>query len=65
MEEKRHEASLRMAAYRQRMMRYRNAHVCLRGFQNGELVLRKVSAATQVLGDSKLGPNWEGPYKVI
>lgn len=65
MEEKRNEASLRMAAYQQRIMRYHKAHARLRGFQNGELVLRKVSIATQIPRDGKLGPNWEGPYRVI
>lgn len=54
-----------MDAYQQRMMRYHNAHVRPRGFQNGELVLRKVSITTQVPGDGKLGPNWEGSSRVI
>ena len=28
-------------------------------------MLRKVMGNTLVLGDGKLGPNWEGPYKVV
>lgn len=57
-------ASLQMEAYQQRMMKYHNAKVRLRSFDNGDLVLWKVSIATQIPGDGKLGPNWEGPYRV-
>lgn len=55
-EERQNEASLRMATYQQRMMRYHNAGIYRRGFQSGELVLWKVSIATQVAG---------GPYSYL
>lgn len=64
LEEKRDDTSIRMTAYQQRMMEYHNVQVHQRGFQNGDLILQKVSIATQVLRDKKLGPNWEGPYRI-
>ena len=36
-----------------------------RVFRVGDLVLRKVVANTRKPNEGKLGPNWEGPYKVI
>ena len=36
-----------------------------RQFKIGDWVLRKVMGNTLVPGDGKLGPNWEGPYKVV
>lgn len=45
-------------------MRYHKTQVRLRCFQKGDLVLQKVSIAMHVPGDGKLGPNWEGPYRV-
>jgi hypothetical protein len=36
-----------------------------RQFEVGDLVLRKVTIATKNHTQGKLGPNWEGPYKVI
>ena len=37
----------------------------LRRFNVGDLVLRKVTPATNDLALGKLGPSWEGPYKVV
>ena len=34
-------------------------------FQVRDLVLRKVMTATRDPAQGKLGPNWEGPYKII
>ena len=31
----------------------------------GDLVLRKVTLSTKELNAGKLGPTWEGPYKVV
>jgi hypothetical protein len=31
----------------------------------GDLVLRKVIGSRQDATHGKLGPNWEGPYKII
>ena len=47
------------------MMRYYNQRVKLKQFNPRDMVLRKVSQATKDLNNGKLGPNWEGPYKVI
>lgn len=63
-EEKRAEVSLCMEAYQQRMMKYYNVKIRLRGFDNGDLVLHKVSTMTQLPNDNKLGSNWEGLYQV-
>ena len=47
------------------MARYYNAKVKPRKFFIGDLVLRKVTLATKDPTQGKLGPNWEGPYKVV
>ena len=47
------------------MAKYYNTKVKLRRFEVGDWVLRKVTQATKDLSRGKLGPNWEGPYKVI
>jgi hypothetical protein len=36
-----------------------------RKFQLGDWVLRKVSLMTKDLTEGKMGPKWEGPYKVV
>jgi hypothetical protein len=38
-------------------MKFRELHT-------GDLVLRKVMGTTVNPRDGKLGPNWEGPYKI-
>ena len=63
--EVRDDASQRMALYQERMTRYHNQRVKLKHFNPGDMVLRKVSQATKDPNEGKLGPNWEGPYKVI
>uniref|UniRef100_A0A2N9FQA3 Integrase catalytic domain-containing protein n=1 Tax=Fagus sylvatica TaxID=28930 RepID=A0A2N9FQA3_FAGSY len=57
------EASFRV--YQQRMARYYDRRVKYREFKVGDLVLRKVTLATKDLTQGKLGPTWEGPYKVV
>ena len=57
-------ASIRIAAQKQRMERYYNRRSSFRHFQVGDLVLRKVTLHTKNPNEGKLGPNWEGPYKV-
>jgi ribonuclease HI len=64
-EEKRNLAVVRLAAYQQQMRREHNKNVKPRTFRAGDLVLRKVMANTRRPNDGKLGPNWEGPYKVL
>ena len=63
-EEKRDVAMVRLASYQQRIRREYNKKVKPRMFRIGDIVLRKVTANTRKLNEGKLGPNWEGPYKV-
>ena len=35
-----------------------------RSFKVGDLLLREVTLNAKNLADGKLGPTWEGPYKV-
>ncbi|XP_070035159.1 uncharacterized protein [Nicotiana tomentosiformis] len=64
LDERRDLAYIRMAAQKQRTKRYYNRRANLRYFKVGDLVLRKVTQNTQVLNVRKLGPTWEGPYRV-
>ena len=65
MAEGRREAALiRLEAYQQQLIRSFNQKVFPRQFIPGELVLRKVMDHKRVPGEGKLGPNWEGPYKI-
>ena len=54
----------RLARYQDRMAKYYNSRVQHRDFQVGDLVLRKVIGAVRNPTQGKLGPNWEGPYRV-
>ena len=54
-----------MAKYQQKMAEYYNKRVKLRQLDIRDLVLRKVSTATKDPNQGKLGPTWEGPYKVV
>ena len=47
------------------MAEYYNKRVKLRQLDIGDLVLHKVSAATKDPTQGKLGPPWEGPYRVV
>ena len=64
-DEVRADAEYRTAKYKNLMARQYDAMVKLRRFNIGDLVLRKVSLATKNPTHGKLGPNWEGPYRVI
>ena len=46
------------------MAEYYNMRVKLRRLDIGDLVLCKVTLATKNLAQGKLGPIWEGPYRV-
>ena len=63
-EERREAALIRLAAYQQQLTRSFNKNVLIRQFLPGDLVLRKVMDHKKVPGEGKLGPNWEGPYRV-
>ena len=64
-EERRDRALVRAAAHKQRVSQYYNKKVKRRSFQVGNLVLKAVNQSTKVPSHGKLGPNWEGPYRVI
>ena len=57
-------AEQRLARYQNLMAKNYNSKVRHRDFQVGDLVLRKVMGAAKDLAQGKLGPNWEGPYRV-
>ena len=64
-DEVRTDAEHRTARYKNRMARQYDAIVNPRHFNIGDFVLKKVFLATKNLAHGKLGPNWEGPYRVI
>uniref|UniRef100_A0A2N9FYE4 Reverse transcriptase n=1 Tax=Fagus sylvatica TaxID=28930 RepID=A0A2N9FYE4_FAGSY len=64
-DEVRETAETRVKRYQERMARHYNSRVKPRQLSVGDLVLRKVTLATKNPSEGKLGPNWEGPYKVI
>ena len=64
LEEKREEAHLRQATYKSKTETYYNRRVRGRAFKVGDWVLRRNDASHAEKG-GKLGPTWEGPYKVI
>ena len=65
LDEVRDQASQRMTKYQQKMAEYYNQRVKLKRFNIGDRVLRKVTPAMKNLALGKLGPTWEGPYKVV
>ena len=58
-------AEHRTAKYKNLMARQYDAMVKPRRFNIRDLVLKKVSLATKDPSHGKLGPNWEGPYRII
>ena len=65
LDEVRDEASQNMARYQQKMAEYYNKRVKLKRLNIEDLILRRVTPATKEPTQGKLGPTWEGPYKVI
>ena len=59
------DAEERTERYKNLMARQHDAMVKLRQFNIGDLILKKVSLATKNPAHGKLGPNWEGPYRII
>ena len=57
-------AEQRLARYQNLMAKHYNTNVRHRDFQVGDLVLRKVIGAAKDPTQGKLGPNWEGPYRI-
>ena len=65
LDEVRDQAEAKTRVYQQRMARYYDRRVKHREFKVGDLVLRKVTLATKDPTQGKLGPTWEGPYRVV
>ncbi|GAV57762.1 hypothetical protein CFOL_v3_01298 [Cephalotus follicularis] len=63
-EELRDKATIRVAAYQQRVSRYNNKRVNPRPLREGDIVLRNGAIADPTGTRGKLAPNWEGLYKV-
>ena len=53
-----------MAYYQHKLKQGYGANVKLRPLAPGDLVLRKVSSTAKNSAWRKLGPNWEGPYRI-
>ena len=54
----------RLALYQDHMAKHYNSQVQCRDFKVRDLVLRKVMGTTRDPTQGKLGPNWEGPYRI-
>ena len=54
-----------MTKYHQKMAEYYNKRVKLRRLDIGNLNLHKITLATKDSTQGKLGPMWEGPYRVV
>ena len=64
LDEVRATAEQRLAWYQNLMAKHYNSRVRLKDFQVGDLVLKKVMGASRDPTQGKLGPNWEGPYRI-
>ena len=62
--EKRENAMVQLAHYQQKLKRGYNANVRTRPLTPSDLVLRKVIGSAKNPAWGKLGPNWEGPYRI-
>ena len=55
---------IQLAYYHQKLKQGYGVNVKLRPLAQGDLVLRKVLGNTRNLTWGKLGPNWEGTYRI-
>ena len=62
--EKRENAMVQLAYYQQKLKQGYDVNVKLRPLAPGDLVLRRVVGTAKNLAWEKLGPNWEGPYRI-
>ncbi|GJR85234.1 reverse transcriptase domain-containing protein [Tanacetum coccineum] len=62
-EEKREQAAIQEAKSKAKMEKYYNSKVCGTSFKPGDMVYRN-NDASHAKDGGKLGPKWEGPYKV-
>ncbi|GKA62139.1 hypothetical protein Tco_0761658 [Tanacetum coccineum] len=63
LQERREAVAIREAKYKTKMEQYYNKRVRPAGFRPGEFVYRR-NEASRMENEGKLGPNWEGPYRV-
>ena len=63
-EERRESAMVRLAYYQHKLKQGYDTNVKLRSLAIGDFVLRKVLGTTKNPTWGKLGPNWEGPYRI-
>ena len=63
-EERREKVVIQLAYYYQKLKQGYDANVKMRPLAPGDLVLRKVVGAAKNSSWGKLGPNWEGPYRI-
>ena len=64
LEERRESARVHLAQYQQKLKQGYDANVKSRPLEPGDLVLRKVLSNARNPAWGKLGPNWEGPYRI-
>ena len=55
---------VQLAYYQHKLKQGYDSNVKMRPLAVGDLVLRKVLGTTKNLTWGKLGPNWEGPYRI-
>ena len=63
-EERWESAMVQLAYYQHKLKQGYDAKVKLRLLEPGDLVLRKVLGTAKNPAWEKLGPNWEGPYRI-
>ena len=63
-EEQRENARVQLAYYQHKLKQKYDANVKLRPLALGDFVLRKVIGTAKNPTWGKLGPNWEGPYRI-
>ena len=63
-DERREKVMVQLTYYHQQLKQGYDANMKLRLLMPGDLVLRKVVGATKNPSWGKLGPNWEGPYRI-
>jgi hypothetical protein len=64
-EERRESALIHLAKYQNNLCRAYGKRIKSRELMVGDLVLRKVLGSRKDPTHGKLGPNWEGPYRII
>ena len=64
LEERRENAMVQLAYYQHKLKQGYDSRVKLRPLEPGDLVLRKVLGTMKNPAWGKLGPNWEGPYRI-